>query len=285
MSQPSLQPAYQPTMERLEALKRTSDRGIDYWMARDIGAPLGYAVWARFEPVILRALAAMQASGIDPSHHIVQTDKLMERGKGARVAGRDYFLTRAACYLIAMNGEPAKPEIAAAQLYFAARTRQAELATARADDEKRLELREKVSSSMKRVSGVAQAAGVASARQGIFHEQRYRGLYNAPSAEVKARKGLSPAENLFDRAGPLELSAHDFQMNLAAEIISKERVRGEQAAIARNLDVARHVRRTIERSGATLPENLPLAEPIKEVRKRLTGRKGKGIRPPGAPGD
>ena len=162
-------------------------------------------------------------------------------------------------------------------LYFAARARQAEIVDALAEDEKRLELREKVTGSMKRVSGVAHSAGVASHRQGIFHEQRYRGLYNAPSAQVKTAKGLSPSENLFDRAGPLELSAHDFQMNLAADIISKERVQGEQAAFNKNLEVAQHVRRTIESSGGTLPERLPLAEHIKEVRKRITGRKTKAV--------
>jgi DNA-damage-inducible protein D len=249
-------------------------------MARDIGPALGYGVWGKFEPVIGRAEAAMRASGVEPSHHIVQTGKMMERGKGAQAAGRDYFLTRAACYLIAMNGDPGKPEIAAAQIYFAARTRQAELIEAMAEDEKRLELREKVTSSMKRVSGVAKAAGVMSHRQGIFHEQRYRGLYNKSSADVKADKGLQPTENLFDRAGPLELSAHDFQMNLAADIISKEGISVEQAAFNKNLEVAKHVRRTIQQSGATLPENLPLQEHIKEVRHRITGRRTKVLAAP-----
>jgi DNA-damage-inducible protein D len=122
MSESRVPELHKHTMERLEALKHTSAKGIDYWMAREIGPVLGYAVWAGFEPVIDRAAAAMQASSLDPSHHIVRTDKMMERGKGARVAGRDYFLTRGACYVIAMNGDPAKPEIAAAQLYFAART-------------------------------------------------------------------------------------------------------------------------------------------------------------------
>jgi len=93
-------------MEKLEALKHASAKGVDYWMAREIGSPLGYEVWAKFEPVIERAAAAMRASDLDPSHHIVLTDKMMERGKGAQAPGRDYFLTRAACYLIAMNGDP-----------------------------------------------------------------------------------------------------------------------------------------------------------------------------------
>ncbi len=93
-------------------------------------------------------------------------------------------------------------------------------------------------------------------------------------------KGLKRSDNLFDRAGPLELSAHDFQMNLAANIISKENVFGEQAAFHKNLEVARHVRKTISESGGTLPEHLPLAEHIKDVRKRLTGRRTKPSRLP-----
>lgn len=277
MSQTPVPESHKHTMERLEALRHTSPSGVDYWMAREIGPALGYGVWGRFEPVINRAMSALQASGLDPSHQFARADKMMERGKGAQVAGRDYFVTRGACYLIAMNGDPSKSEIAAAQLYFANRTRQAELIEVLAADEKRLELRDKVTGSMKRVSGVAQAAGVASNRQGIFHEQRYRGLYNNSSAAVKAAKGIAPSDNLFDRAGPLELSAHDFQMNLAADIIEKERVKGERQAFDKNLEVARHVRSTIEQSGGTLPEKLPLQEHIKEVRKRITGRRTKSI--------
>lgn len=284
MTLPPAPERHRHTMERLEALKRVSPKGTDYWMAREIGSVLGYQVWARFEPVIERARTAMAASGnIDPSHHIAQTSRLMGRGKGAQASGIDFFLTRGACYLIAMNGDTSKPEIAAAQLYFAARTRQSELADALAADEKRLELRDKVSDSMKRVSGVAQSAGVSSNHQGIFHEQRYRGLYKRSSAQVKSAKGLAPKDNLFDRAGPMELSAHDFQMNLAADIISKEGIRGEQAAIAKNLSVAEDVRSTIERQGGTLPENLPLQEDIREVRRRVTGRRTKPALPPAKP--
>jgi len=272
------------TMRRLEEARKLMEDGTEYWLARDLRMILGYETFAKFEPVIARAADAMRANDIDPSHQIVLTGKMMGRGGGAQVEGRDYFLSRGASYLIAMNGEPSKPEVAAAQTYFAAKTRQMEQEEALQRDTKRLDLRDKVTRSVRRVSSAAQEAGVSNRRQGIFHEQRYIGLYQASSAQVKAAKGLGEGENIFDRAGPMELSTHDFQMNLAADVLANERVRGEQAAFRKNLDVARHVRETIKESGGTLPEHLPLErEHIGEVRKRLTGRKTKGLPRPKPP--
>ncbi len=233
----------------------------------------------KFEGVIERAREAMTKIGVDASQQIVGTNKRV--GRTGTPHRADFFLTRGACYLVAMNGDPSKSEVAAAQAYFATQTRKMEQQEEpQSDDVKRLELREKVTGSMKKVSGVAQAAGVESSRQGIFHVQRYLGLYNARSAEVKAAKGLKRDENLFDRAGPLELSAHDFQMNLAADIISKEGVRGDKAAIQKNLEVAQQVRKTIAESGGTMPEALPLTEHIANVRKRVTGRRTKALPKP-----
>ena len=266
------------TMQRLEGVKRVTAEGVDFWMARDIWEILGYEAWSSFEAVIARAGEAMRKSGLEPSHQIGLTTKLIGRGGGAQVPGRDYFLTRGACYLVAMNGEPSKPEIAAAQVYFTVQTRRIEEIDARSEDEKRLELRDKVADSLKAVSGVAQSAGVGNTRQAIFHDQRWVGLYNASAQQIKMRKGLKPKDNLFDRAGAMELSAHDFQMNLAAEILRKDGIRGEQNAIRKNLEVAQEVRKTILQSGGTPPESLPLLEDdIATVRKRVTGRRTKSI--------
>jgi DNA-damage-inducible protein D len=107
--------------------------------------------------------------------------------------------------------------------------------------------------------------------QAVFHDQRYLGLYDGHSAAaVKRMKGLDDDTNFFDHAGPLELSAHDFQMNLAANVISREGVTGAQNLIRKNFDVAKEVRKAIDKSGATMPEKLPLAkEPIQAVQKRI----------------
>lgn len=264
---------YRETIQRLEEAKHLSAEGGEFWLAREIHAVLGYQTWDKFEPVVDRAAAALHANGIDPSHHIAQTSKMMEVGGGALREGVDYFLSRAACRLIAMNGDPTKPQIAASQAYFLVQTHRMEIEEQRADDEKRLELREKVAQSHRLVSGVAQEAGVSSRMQGVFHDARYQGLYGMSLKEVKVRKGLSEKEQLYDRAGAMELSANDFQMNLAAEVIQKEGIKGEARTIQRNKAVAADVRRVMREQGATLPENLPLVEPIAAVRKREKARK------------
>jgi DNA-damage-inducible protein D len=87
---------------------------------------LGYVDWRNMETAIDRARASCQALGHDPADHFVGATKVVPFGKGG-VSGQDYELTRYACYLVAMNGDPHKPEIAAAQHYFAAMTRAAEV--------------------------------------------------------------------------------------------------------------------------------------------------------------
>ncbi len=262
-------PKFRDTIELLEALRKQSSNGQDFWLARDIHPVLGYVVWDKFEPVIQRAKASLQANKIDPSHHIAQTSKMMGLGKGGTREGLDFFLSRAACRLIAMNGNPAKPEIAAAQAYFVVQAHRMEQHDALTADQKRLELRERVKSAHKAVSGAAKEAGVPNRHQGIFHDARYQGLYGMSGREVKARKGLKFKDNPFDFAGPLELSANEFQMNMTVDVIQKEGIKGEAKAIAKNREIAGNVRKTMRNNGVTMPENLPVVEPIKAVEKRL----------------
>lgn len=266
----ALRPEYKATMGRLEEVKRTSQKGTDYWMAREINDILGYPTWREFEYVIDRAITSCGVTGLDPGNHFVPTHKMVKIGSGAERSTPDYFLSRPACYLIAMNGDPSKPEIAAAQAYFAIQTRRMELEDQAAADEKRLELRGKVSSSFRKVSGVAKAAGVRNSMQAVFHDARYVGLYEMKSADVKRKKGLMDTDNLFDFAGPLELSANDFQMNLTAEVLTREKVQGETRAIEVNKSVGRRVRKAMKDSEATMPEDLPAEEQIKAVKKRVT---------------
>lgn len=261
-------PLYRHTMERLKGVKRVNSQGDDYWVAREVYPILGYAAWDSFIGVIERAKASIDAAGGDSSHHIRHTSKMVGLGDGGKRRVAEYFLSRGACYLIAMNGDPSKPEVAGAQHYFAARARQAELAESEIKDRRRLGLRDKVKAAAKRVGAAAKDADVK--RYGLFHDARYRGFYGSSKKEIERAKGIVTGEDLFDRAGALELSAHEFQMQLAATKIVTEGINGERNAIAANLSVAEQVRKTVEDQTGLRLSDLPVeAEPIVEVERRI----------------
>lgn len=106
-----------------DTIKQVSSDGFEYWMARQLQPLLGYSRWQRFEESIERAKLALLNSGGEPDQHFLPAPVKSSGGR----PGNDYKLSRHGCYLTAMNGDPRKPEIAAAQNYFAIKTREAEL--------------------------------------------------------------------------------------------------------------------------------------------------------------
>lgn len=100
---------------------------VEYWMARDLQALLGYAEWRNFCEVIEKAKLACFNSHQDISDHFVGVNKTIAMPKGASKQIEDLMLTRYACYLTAQNGDPRKEQIAFAQSYFAMQTRKQEL--------------------------------------------------------------------------------------------------------------------------------------------------------------
>ena len=104
-----------------DQIKQTRPDGSDFWSARDLQPLMGYPRWNEFQTPIKRAKQAAANQDMDVNN--------LFRGSAEKSGGRpreDFELARAACYLVAMNGDPNKPEVAAAQAYFAIRTREAE---------------------------------------------------------------------------------------------------------------------------------------------------------------
>ena len=116
------------TKNPFEQIKNIDEQGNEYWLARQLQSLLGYKQWQKFEQAIERARLAYINTGELVDNHFSPFDKVVNRPQGGGSSKSDYKLSRLACYLTAMNGDPRKVEIAQAQNYFATKTRQAELA-------------------------------------------------------------------------------------------------------------------------------------------------------------
>jgi DNA-damage-inducible protein D len=116
-----------------DAIRRLTAEGREYWSARELMPLLGYDQWRRFADAVSRARISGHNAGHDMTLHIAGAGKLAgSRPQGGGNTAENFHLSRLACYLIAMNGDPRKPEVAAAQTYFAVRTREAETSPAAA---------------------------------------------------------------------------------------------------------------------------------------------------------
>lgn len=190
------------TSPDFDSIKQTNPYGQEYWSARDLAPLLGYSEWRNFETVaIKKAKIACEQASQAVSDHFVDTNKVITAGKGAKHEVKDYFLSRFSCYLIAQNGDPRKPEIASAQVYFALSTRAFEIHQLRKEQEERLEMRLKVSESYKQLAKAAQGAGVQSERFGIFVDAGYLGLHRHSLEELKERKGVQRTRNIWIVSG------------------------------------------------------------------------------------
>ena len=253
-----------------EDLKKTNEFGAEYWSARELQPLLGYAQWRRFEDAVKRASISCRQSGNEPPYHFAGAGKPIEGGKGAVQTVNDYHLSRFACYLIAQNGDPRKPEIANAQKYFAIQARRQEISDAIAADIERLELRRQTAEEFKALSGAARDAGVHDRMFGVFHDAGYKGMYGGLGRDaIKKQKRIPEKENLMDRMDTTELAANQFRMTQTRDKLARERVKDQQSAIRAHESVGKEVRDAIKRIGGTLPEKLPPAEHIKHAERRI----------------
>jgi DNA-damage-inducible protein D len=256
-------------IDRLKALQKTSQNGSPYWIAREIMTVLDYRDWRDFREVIERAKASCENAGNFIANHFVLVPEMVEIGSGAKREVDNFALSKYACYLIAMNGDTAKPEIAAAQAYFVEQTYRQESQEELTEEERRLLLRARVKDANRKLSGAAKDAGVRSAMFGIFQDAGYKGLYAGRGVRaIKQIKGINEKEDLLDCIGRAELAANEFRITQTEEKLRIEKIKGEQRAIDTHLAVGKRVRQAIREIGGTMPEHLPAEPSIKRLSKK-----------------
>lgn len=263
---------YSSYTKGLDAAKKITPQKVEYWMARDLMPLLGYDKWANFQGVIERARDAAKSAGAPCDNHFADTGNMVTIGSGAERSRADMYLSRYACYLIAMNAESSKPQVGHAMTYFAGKTRQMEILEKNMlEQQERVRLRLRTMANNKRLAGAAKKAGVI--HYDWFQDAGYKGFYGMGATDVKGYKGIPPKDDLLDRVNSLELSAHDFRMKLAEERLSNGGIRAESAAIHTHKVVGEEVRALMQKDNGKNPEDLPAVPSIKNIvrqhRKRL----------------
>lgn len=256
-----------------ENIKHVNEYGQEFWYARDLQVALEYKRWDRFNDVLDRAISACRESGNSIEDHFSHVGKMVNLGSGSQREVDDYMLSRYACYLIVMNGDPRKQVIALGQTYFAVKTRQQELVEnydELSEDQKRLAIRSEMKRHNKQLADAAHGAGVETPLEyAIFQNYGYQGLYGGLSAkDIQQRKGLKKSENILDHMGSTELAANLFRATQTEEKLRRDQIQGKELANAVHYQVGRKVRQTIKELGGTMPEDLPTPpKSIKQIGK------------------
>ena len=265
--------------QTFESIKHINEYGEEYWLARELQPVLEYVQWRNFAEAVERAKLACKNSGFSIEDHFADVSKTIEMPKGAHKDIPDYMLSRYACYLIVMNGDPRKEVIAIGQTYFAVKTRQQELIDKYeqlSEDQKRLAIRNEMIAHNKSLAEAAQMAGVVDPRDyAIFQNKGYQGLYGGLGAkEIHARKGLKKSQKILDHMGSTELAANLFRATQTDEKLRRENIQGKQAAYDTHYQVGKKVRQTIKELGGTMPEDLPTPQKsIAQIEREQEKRK------------
>lgn len=261
--------------KNFEDCAHRSDAGVEFWLARELQDLLGYAQWRRFEEVIERAKTACANAGQSAEDHFADVGKLVDIGSGTQRDIGDIALTRYACYLIAQNGDPRKDAIAFAMTYFAVQTRKQELIETRIAEWERLQAREKLTLSQKELSGVLYERGIDSQGFGRILSKGDAALFGGLTTQnMKNRLGVPEKRPLADFLPTLTIKAKDFANEITNTQLKQQDLRGEDGITQEHVKNNRDVRKLLTDRNI-VPENLPAAEDVKKLERRLKAEQKK----------
>jgi DNA-damage-inducible protein D len=239
------------------------ENGSRFWYARDLMRALGYENFDTFEKGCVNKAIGVCTTLKIPVLENIQQEKREIDGKPCW----DYRLSRFGCYLVAMNGDSKKPQVAAAQAFFASMAEAMRKYIENSENVERVLIRDDVSERERSLSGVAHAAGVV--QYGFFQNAGYRGMYNMDLGRLRQWKGIESDRSLLDFMGKQELAANLFRITQTEARIRNENIRGQRGLENAAHAVGKSVRETMIKTSGSRPEQLPIAEDIKVVRKSL----------------
>ncbi len=251
---------------------------VECWSARELQTIFNYTDWRNFLKVIDKAKTACETSGAEVSYHFVDINKMIDLAKGAQREIEDVALTRYACYLVAQNGDSGKSEVAFAQTYFAVQTRKQEIIEQRILDTARVSAREKLSKSEKKLSGLIYERGVDDKGFAIIRSKGDTALFGGFSTnDMKHKLQVPGSRPLADFLPTLTIKAKDFATELTSHNTVEKDLKGEKQITTEHVENNIAVRRMLIERGVK-PEQLPPAEDVKKLQRKLEGDEKKMLK-------
>jgi len=242
--------------------------GVECWSARELQKLLGYSKWENFEKVIKKAKGACLNAGEDVEDHFPEVGKVIEAGKGAQHVIDDIALTRYACYLIAQNGDSRKEEIAFAQNYFAVQTRRAEVIEQRLLEFERVKAREKLTQTEKQLSGILFERGVDNKGFGLIRSKGDQALFRLSTLQLKKKMGIPDNRPVADFLPTISIKAKDLAAEMTGLNVQSKDLKGQNKIESEHIENNKAVRNMLTQRGI-VPENLPPAEDVKKIQRKL----------------
>jgi DNA-damage-inducible protein D len=270
----------QSLIETFEGHAQQTESGVEYWLARDLQHLLGYNEWRNFNnSAVSKAKAACEVSGHRAGDHFVDVTKMVDLGSGSQRKIEDLMLTRYACYLIAQNGDPRKPEIAFAQTYFAIQTRRAELIERRLLEAERVSARKKLSATEKELSAVVFEQTGGNQDFALIRSKGDHALFSKTTQAMKAQWKVPDNRPLADFAPTIILKAKDFATEITIFNARQHGMTTETTISQEHVTNNQAVRNTLLERGIR-PETLSPAEDVKKVERRMASEEKKSLQKP-----
>ncbi|MCL1933671.1 MAG: DNA damage-inducible protein D [Candidatus Azobacteroides sp.] len=251
--------------------------GVECWSARELQELLGYSNWQNFEKVLIKAQNACIQAGGKIEYHFTDVSKMIKLGKGAEKQIDDILLTRYACYLIAQNGDSQKTQVAFAQTYFAVQTRRAEIIEQRMLECERVKAREKLSQTEKQLSSILYERGVDDKGFAVIRSKGDQALFHLSTLQLKKKMSVPDSRPIADFLPTVSIKAKDLAAEMTSVNVQNKDLKGRQPIEREHVDNNAAVRKILLDRGI-VPEQLPPAEDVKKVQRRLINEDKKALK-------